>query len=284
MVFSKNAPKSKKAAELLEADLDFRKVYPKTVDELNKLKELTPTGFCSKIVNTCSAKLNRETSGCNWSLVQRYFITLWTIQVEVIAKQESRNTQNVILTLENDATFYNARPPSLDNLAQLIADSTTTFTIWVKRNSNIMSEDLTNVNWDDVKTHFQLVWNEELNESSSAQITYATDPYHISNLCGEITLPDEYLCNLTTQNGETQMNPTCGTAQSSPPKVFEERQLLNGNNMAHMSDDEIFQAIAAMEEEAKTLSKIETKSTKLAERIEEINANIQKVVAVLDAR
>lgn len=87
-----------------------------------------------------------------------------------------------------------------------------------------------------------------------------------------------YICNYR----EKQMSTAVATPVNA--KVIENVVMIRGHNAASFSDDAIFKLIADLEVEADTLSKIQNKPKKLAKKIEDIHADIKKLVEYVDAR
>lgn len=66
--------------------------------------------------------------------------------------------------------------------------------------------------------------------------------------------------------------------------TIESRTLINGQNAADMSDKEVFKVIAKLESEMRTLESVVTKPKKLVAAIAALQADIEAVVAYVDAR
>jgi hypothetical protein len=67
-------------------------------------------------------------------------------------------------------------------------------------------------------------------------------------------------------------------------KTIETRVLIQGQNAAEMSDKQIFSLIAKLEKEIKAMSEIERKPKKLVAAIDQIKADIDKLVEYVDSR
>jgi len=66
--------------------------------------------------------------------------------------------------------------------------------------------------------------------------------------------------------------------------TIENRTLINGNNGADMSDEELFVVIAKLEERKRKFEAIVTKPNKLVEAIAKLDTEIAAVAAYVDAR
>lgn len=67
-------------------------------------------------------------------------------------------------------------------------------------------------------------------------------------------------------------------------KLIETRTFINGVDASTLSDDQIFQVIAKVENDIKELENIENKPTKLIKKIEKAHKGIEKVLRYVDAR
>lgn len=63
----------------------------------------------------------------------------------------------------------------------------------------------------------------------------------------------------------------------------ETKHFLNGRDIATLSDDELFQAIAAVEKNIKTLEEIENKPKRLVAKIEELRSGLKTLIEYLDS-
>lgn len=83
---------------------------------------------------------------------------------------------------------------------------------------------------------------------------------------------------------ETTMNSTtCDTSDTNTP-VIETRVMIHGKFADTMTDTEIFQLIARLEQNVETLDKIKNKPKKLKNKIKEIEDSIQKLSEYVDGR
>lgn len=94
-----------------------------------------------------------------------------------------------------------------------------------------------------------------------------------------------YAIDICPQPIETPKFPEAFTQeQEIMTKVIEGIILINGTNATELSDDQIFGLIAKLEDKATSLSNIAHKPKKLLAKIDEINADIIKLVEYVDAR
>lgn len=74
------------------------------------------------------------------------------------------------------------------------------------------------------------------------------------------------------------------TTMSDATKTIEVQTLIQGQDAAKMSDEQVFSLIAKMEAKIEALQKIKTKSTKLAAAIEKMQADVQALAEYVDNR
>lgn len=84
--------------------------------------------------------------------------------------------------------------------------------------------------------------------------------------------------------GVSTQSPATETANvpKEPPVFFTTQTLLNGTDIAKMSDDQIYAAISAKKAQIDNLEKIEPKPARLAKQITDAKADLAALVAYLD--
>lgn len=85
----------------------------------------------------------------------------------------------------------------------------------------------------------------------------------------------------TTERTQT-MNPD--SVKDRTTATIEHRTLIQGRDASTMHDSEIFQLIAKLEDRIEGLQQIKAKSKKLAAHIEELQADVNKLVEFVDGR
>ena len=71
---------------------------------------------------------------------------------------------------------------------------------------------------------------------------------------------------------------------TNPNIAIESKTLVFGQEVSVMTDADLIAAIKRIEGDMSKLKEVKTKSTKIAAKIAEMKANIQEIVAILDAR
>lgn len=105
------------------------------------------------------------------------------------------------------------------------------------------------------------------------------------NSCAESSLSQP--CNINPE-GELSMNDNYTTGKITNPvkmaPAFETKNYIFGNDVEHMSEDALIQAIKRVEEQIADLKAVKTKSTKIAANIAKLQEQLASIVAELDKR
>lgn len=112
-----------------------------------------------------------------------------------------------------------------------------------------------------------------LNSRSLVRFDASTLKYYVNVVGGRATQATN------TPEPETLIKETTMSAPTIETKTF-----IAGTDATHLSDADIFKKIAQLENEIKTMNAINSKPKKLLKVIEDTQADIDKLVAFVDAR
>jgi hypothetical protein len=107
------------------------------------------------------------------------------------------------------------------------------------------------------------------------------------NPCAEISLGEPQPCTLQEPQQENAMNDYTTGKITNPVKMapaFETKNYIFGNDVEHMSEEALIQAIKRVEEQITDLKAVKTKSTKIAANIAKLQEQLDSIVAELDKR